>query len=292
MKASIVTPAYNSLQYLKYTIASLEKQDIDKENFEVVVIDDGSTDGMSEYLKSYKGSLNFIPVINPKNLGRAKSRNRGIEVSHNEIIIFVDSDIEVKPDFVRIHLEEHAKGKRACVGRVLFHPSLEKNNYMKYLECTGSARVNGGEKMPGKYFRTTNASVPKDILIETGCFDENFIYYGGEDTELGMRIAEQIDIIYLPEAVGYNRHSRTLEKSLEIIKVYGEKSLPYLLKKRPELKAEMMLENKFYSPLLPLLCSSLIYGIVKASAKINLVPQIAYSYLLFRNYRKGYKESL
>jgi hypothetical protein len=74
--------------------------------------------------------------------------------------------------------------------------------------------------------------------------------------------------------------------------VYGEKSLPYLLKKRPELKAEMMLENKFYSPLLPLLCSSLIYGIVKASAKINLVPQIAYSYLLFRNYRKGYKESL
>lgn len=291
MKASIVTPAYNSLHYLKYTIAAFEKQDIGLENFEVVIVDDGSTDGTGDFLKSYKGNLNLVPVFNDVNLGRAKSRNRGIEASHNELIIFVDSDIEVKPDFVRLHLNEQKKGKRASVGKVLFHPSLEKNNYMNYLERTGSAKVSGGEKMPGKYFRTTNASVPRDVLIEIGCFDENFIFYGGEDTEIGMRIAEKTDIFYLPEAAGYNRHSRTLEQSLDIIKIYGEKSLPYLLKKRPELKPEMMLENKFYAPLLPVLCSGFFYHIFKAAAKLNLVPSFVYSYLLYCNYRKGYRKS-
>jgi glycosyltransferase involved in cell wall biosynthesis len=242
-------------------------------------------------LKSYKGNLNLIPVINPSNLGRAKSRNKGIEASHNDIIIFVDSDIEVKPDFVRLHLNEQAKGKRACVGNVPFHPSLKKDGYMKYLERTGSAKIKAGEKMPGKYFKSGNSSVPKNLLLDIGCFDENFIFYGGEDTEIGMRIDEKIDIFYLPEAVGYNRHSRTLETSLEIIEVYGEKSLPYLLKKRPELKAEMMLENKFYAPFIPVLCSSFIYEVIKAAAEVNLVPQFVYSYLLYRNYRKGYLKS-
>ena len=65
MKASIVTPSYNSLVYLKNTLSALEKQDIGFDNFEIVVIDDGSTDGTADYLKSYKGNLNLNPVINP-----------------------------------------------------------------------------------------------------------------------------------------------------------------------------------------------------------------------------------
>jgi glycosyltransferase involved in cell wall biosynthesis len=291
MKASIVTPTFNCFEMLKFTISSLEKQDIGVKNFEVIVIDDGSTDGTADYLKNYNGTLNVHLVINEKNLGRAKSRNRGISASKNELIIFLDADIEVKSDFIRMHIQEHEHDLCACVGKVLFHPDITHNRYMKYLDKRGSAKMKGGEKLPGKYFRTTNASVPRDVLIKIGCFDENFIHYGGEDTELGMRIADEIPIYYLPEAIGYNSHVRTLERSLDVIRVYGEHSLPYLLKKRPELREDILREGKFYSPILPFVCSSPLYKFFKALAKANLAPSFIHSYLLLCSYREGYKKS-
>jgi len=291
LKASIVTPSYNSIDMLRHTLLSLEKQDIGMENFEVIVIDDGSTDGTSEYLNNYNGKLNLHPVINAKNLGRAKSRNKGISAAKNELIIFLDADIEAKPDFVRHHLAQHAKSECACVGKVLFHPELVQNSYMKYLDERGSAKMKPGEMLPGKYFRTTNASVPASILMKAGCFDENFIHYGGEDSEIGMRIADEVPIFYLPEAIGYNRHSRSLEQSLDIIRVYGEHSLPYLLKKRPELKKDILREGKFYSPLLPLACSKPFFRLFKALAAKGFVPSFIYSYLLLCSYRSGYKKS-
>lgn len=289
MKASLVTPAYNCLSMLKYTLASLEKQDAGFENFEVIVIDDGSTDGTSDFLNNYKGKINLHPVINVKNLGRAKSRNRGIYASKNELIIFLDADIEVKSDFIRTHIREHEQELCACVGKVLFHPEITPNRFMQYLDKRGSAKMQAGGKIPGKYFRTTNASVPKNLLIKIGCFDENFIYYGGEDTELGMRIADEIPIYYLPDAVGYNRHVRTLDRNLQIIRVYGEHSLPYLIKKRPELKEDLLLEGKSFSFLIPFLCSAPFYKLFKALGNTGMVPFIVYSYLLFCGYREGYK---
>lgn len=292
MKASVVTPAYNCLEMLKRTLISLERQNIGMENFEVIVVDDGSTDGTTGFLKNYNGILNLHPVFNEKNSGRAKSRNRGIETAKNELIIFLDADIEVKYDFIGTHLKKHEHELCACVGKVLFHPEITHTKYMQYLDRRGSAKVKPGGKLPGKYFRTTNASVPRELLIKIGCFDENFIHYGGEDTELGMRIADEIPIYYLADAIGYNSHVRTLERSLDIIRVYGEHSLPYLLKKRPELKKDILREGKFYTPFLPLICASPFYKFFKALAKANLAPSFIHSYLLLCSYRDGYKKSL
>lgn len=292
MKASIVTPSYNSLVYLKNTLSALEKQDIGFDNFEVVVIDDGSTDGTAEYLKSYNGKLKLTPVINPKNLGRAKSRNAGIKNSKNELIIFLDSDIEVKPDFISLHIQQHMKNEIACVGKVRFHPDIKRNSFMKYLDSRGAAKYITGERIPGQYFRTTNASVSKKIMMEIGCFDENFTHYGGEDAEIGMRIADKIPIITLAEAIGYNRHVRSLDDTLNIIHEYGEFSIPYLLEKQPalakELRVQKGLSNLFYKfiGLYP------FYILIKLFAKINIASSCAYSYLLMCSYRKGYFKHL
>jgi glycosyltransferase involved in cell wall biosynthesis len=291
VKASIITPAYNCIEMLKQTLASLELQELGTEYFEVIVIDDGSNDGTAEFLKKYNGKLNLVPVINEKNLGRAKSRNKGIAAAKNDLIIFLDADVEVKPDYINILIKEHSKGVRACVGKVIFHPKLKIDKYTKYLDERGSAKMKAGEKLPGKYFRTTNASVPKKLLVDIGCFDENFIHYGGEDTEIGMRIADKTAIYYLPEAIGYNRHARTLDESLEIIRTYGEHSLPYLIKKRPELKADILREGKFYSPLLPLICSKPSFFIFKFLANIGITTAFIYNFLLLCSYREGFRKS-
>ncbi|HEY3250193.1 MAG TPA: glycosyltransferase family 2 protein [Ignavibacteria bacterium] len=292
MKASIVIPAYNCKDFLSFTLNSLANQDIGKENYEVIVIDDGSSDNTASLLANYNAAFNLKKIFNEKNIGRARARNRGIAAAENELIIFLDSDIEVKPDFVRLHLEEQKKGVRACVGKVVFHPDIKKTAFMKYLDKRGPAKKSSGEQLPGKYFRTTNASVPKSILTEIESFDENFIYYGGEDLEIGLRVAEKIPIFTLPEAIGYNRHARTLLKGLDIIRVYGEHSLPYLLKLRPELKKEIMHEGKIYSTLLPLICSKPVYAILYKAAQLGLAPAIVFNYLLFCSYREGYLQTL
>ena len=288
MKASIVTPSYNSLVYLKNTLSALEKQDIGFENFEVVVIDDGSTDGTTDFIKSYKGNLNLNSIINPKNLGRAKSRNIGITNSKNELIIFLDSDIEVKPDFVSLHLQHHINGEIACVGKVRFHPEIKRNSFMKYLDSRGAAKYTTGERIPGQYFRTTNASVTKKLLMEIGCFDENFTHYGGEDAEIGMRIADKIPIIALTETIGYNRHIRSLEDTLKIIHEYGEFSIPYLLKKQPTLARELRVQKGFSNLFYEFICFYPFYKFIKFLANVNFVPSSAYSYLLMCSYRNGY----
>ncbi len=290
MKASVITPSYNSLKYLKTTLASLEHQDIGFENFEAIIVDDGSNDGTAQYLNSYNGKLNLNPIINQKNSGRAISRNRGIAASNNELIIFLDSDIEVQPDFVRLHLEQQKTGAKACVGKVIFHPSIKKNKFMKYLETRGALKMVSGERIPGKYFRTTNSSVPRKVLDAAGVFDENFIYYGGEDAEIGMRISKKVPVIFLENAVGYNNHTRSLDDTLKIIREYGKYSLPYLLEKFPELKADVKIEHGLKELFYKMICSFPFYFPMKLIAKTSLSPYFIYSYLLMRNYRKGYYE--
>ncbi|MGA2669446.1 MAG: glycosyltransferase family 2 protein [Ignavibacteria bacterium] len=296
MKASVVIPSYNCVDLLKISMKSLEQQDISLDDFEVIVVDDGSSDGTDEFLKTYSGMLKLKPIINPQNLGRAVSRNRGIEIAKNELIIFLDSDIEVKKDFIRTHLGAQKNRPSAAVGKILYHPELEINSLMSYLDKRGSAKAYSGSKIPGKYFRTTNASVPRDILIEIGCFDEHFLHYGGEDTELGIRLEQKLPIYSLPEAIGYNRHWRGLDELLNIMEVYGEYSLPYLFQKHPFFKKEMKLDHTGKKTLtnfiVSLCCSEPIYRFLKYLAKYELTPNVIYTYLLYRNSRFGYIKSM
>lgn len=288
MNASIVIPSYNSLNFLKRTLSALEKQDIGFDRFEVIVVVDGSTDGTDYYLKNYEGAINLIPITNSKNLGRARSRNRAIEASKNEVIIFLDSDIEVNSDFVRLHMEQHERKKIACVGKVLFSPEIIKNRFMRYLDSRGAARMVDGETVPGKYFRTTNSSVPRDVLAKIGNFDEKFTHYGGEDSEIGMRISEQISIIFLEKAIGFNHHKRTLDQTMEVIREYGRFSLPYLLEKHPEFSKDVKIYSGSKEVLYSLFCSFPIYLVIKLISKLNIVPSFVYSYLLMRSYREGF----
>lgn len=295
MKVSVVIPSYNCIDLLKITMASLENQDIAKEDFEVIVVDDGSKDDTSTYLKSYNGPLKLKTVINPANMGRAISRNRGLAVSTNELIVFLDADIEASPDLLRLHLQAQEKGACACVGKIVYHPGLEINRLMGYLDRRGSAKADSGSVIPGKYFRTTNASAPLSVIREAGFFDENFVQYGGEDTELGIRLEKKIPVYSLPEAVGYNRHWRELGELLDIMEVYGEKSLPYLFTRHPEFRKEMKLEhvNKKtpFNLIASVCCSTPVYGFLRFLAKNDMAPDMIYTYLLYRSTRAGFIKS-
>lgn len=91
-KVSIIIPAYNIRDYIEKCLQSVLDQDYEKDSLEIIVVDDGSTDGTSEILDEYSSKNNSIKVIHKLNEGVSAARNDGIKASTGEYIFFFDGD--------------------------------------------------------------------------------------------------------------------------------------------------------------------------------------------------------
>ena len=118
MKISVVIATYNKLPRLKLTLLTLLHQTFPKENFEVIIIDDGSNDGTGEYLKQNNFSLNY-KYARFSNSGRSAARNRGIKLSNHDIILFIDDDVLLPPDFIEKHGKLQEAENRVVHGRII-----------------------------------------------------------------------------------------------------------------------------------------------------------------------------
>lgn len=105
---SIIMPVYNTPKnYIKRCLKSIKNQSYD--NYEIIIIDDGSDNKCTEYLDSLRNDSHIV-IIRQKNSGVSSARNNGIENSHGEFITFVDSDDYIFPDFLEKSvalIEEH-----------------------------------------------------------------------------------------------------------------------------------------------------------------------------------------
>ncbi len=97
---SVIIPVYNVRPYLRESLDSVINQTY--KNLEIIVVDDGSTDGSSEICDGYHKKDNRIRVIHQKNRGLSSARNTGLDVAHGEIIAFLDSDDAFLPDMIEI----------------------------------------------------------------------------------------------------------------------------------------------------------------------------------------------
>ena len=112
-KVSIIIPAYNSEKYIEKCLNSILGQSMT--DFEIVVVNDGSTDSTGEILQKYhRTHPERITIIEQENMGQAKSRNKGLEVVTGEYVSFVDSDDHIHPDMLK-ELYEKAKEKDSDV---------------------------------------------------------------------------------------------------------------------------------------------------------------------------------
>ncbi len=91
-KVSIIIPAFNIRDYIEKCLQSVLDQEYEKESLEIIVVDDGSTDGTSEILDEYASKNNIIKVIHKPNEGVSAARNDGIKASTGEYIFFFDGD--------------------------------------------------------------------------------------------------------------------------------------------------------------------------------------------------------
>jgi glycosyltransferase involved in cell wall biosynthesis len=195
---SVIIPTYNRLGILKKCLTALENQNFDQD-YEILVVDDGSTDETVAYLRSHGEEFPHVRVLQQSHAAAAAARNLGIDSAKGEYIVFVDSDIIVTPEYLAGHAEALQDQDRAFTyGRLVNtanfeHPTSERSDVVFF---------------PGAYFDTCNAAIAKKWLIQAGKFDTQFNEYGWEDLELGVRLKKlDLKLIKCAKAVGYHYHA-------------------------------------------------------------------------------------
>jgi glycosyltransferase involved in cell wall biosynthesis len=115
-RISVVIPTYNCKNLLALTLDSLCRQTLDKSLFEVIIVDDGSTDGTEKLVKKYVDQVS-IKYFSQEDAGfrAAKARNIGIKNSKNEIILFFDSGMVASTRMLDLHRKMHSNRSNLAV---------------------------------------------------------------------------------------------------------------------------------------------------------------------------------
>ena len=224
MNISVVIPSYNRKDFLKRSIDSAINQT--KKPLEIIVVDDGSTDGTETMIKS---DYDFVKFIKQKNKGVSAARNIGIEVSIGEWICFLDSDDEWKKD----KLEKQINAMKSNPGYKFFHSNEiwikngirinQKKKHKKYGgdifdKCLDMCRISPSSVM-----------IDKTVFDEVGNFNEDLVVC--EDYELWLRICDKYRVFFIDEPliIKYGGHQGQLSYSIESIENHRIKALEYLI---------------------------------------------------------------
>ncbi|MBD2256384.1 glycosyltransferase [Pseudanabaena sp. FACHB-2040] len=204
---SVVIPTYNRKAILEKCLRAMEQQSLTPgglvEGYEIVVVDDGSTDGTVDWLQS-STAFPHVRLFEQNHLGPAAARNLGVEKAAGDTVIFIDSDLVVLEGF----LQHHADALVAAQQR------LGNDRVFTYGRVVNTCNFENPTSEPFKvtdysqaFFATGNVAIAKHWLEKAGLFDTRFTLYGWEDLELGVRLKNLgLSLVKVPEAVGYHWH--------------------------------------------------------------------------------------
>ena len=205
MTVSVVIPLYNKAAYIRRALDSVLAQTF--VDFELIVIDDGSTDASPEIVRQYRDAR--IRLIGQKNAGVSATRNRGVAEAKNEWVAFLDSDDEWKPGFLAKVVELMQKYPAAGLVGTAYEYSDAPG------PCPGAkllASQGFCEGLLTNYFAVAPAGIPfcsSSVAVRNGVFQATGGFtgvWGGEDPDLWLRMAIQYPIAYSPDVLAvYHR---------------------------------------------------------------------------------------
>lgn len=218
---SVVIPAYNCIQTLPQVVTKLLEQAPIPSDIEIIIIDDGSTDGTRDWLEkmAMECPIGFKYLIQ-QNQGAAFARNRGIEIATGNIILFLDADVIPSDELIPAHLTFHRQNPELCLalrGNTIdvISPMLKDEVWTR--PSVHSLKTNSSD-MKNLFwvdFVTGNISIKQKFLIKNNLrFNEKL--FVGEDVELGFKAQRQGLILQFSEqAIGYHHHPITIQSHLK-----------------------------------------------------------------------------
>jgi glycosyltransferase involved in cell wall biosynthesis len=245
MFVSVVIPTYNRLPILRRCLDALEHQQIAPplERYEVVLVDDGSTDDTVGWLDAHATAYPHLRLIRQDHLGPAEGRNRGVEEARGDVIVFIDSDLVVTPTFLMSHARALRRDWDQGGDRLSFTYGAVINT-ANFEDPTAEAHKPTDHSWA--YFATGNVAIDRDVLERSGLFDTSFRLYGWEDLELGERLRQMgVRLVRAPEAVGYHWHPPlSLEQIPQLVRIERERARMGLVfyRKHPTLRVRFIIQ--------------------------------------------------
>jgi len=242
---SVIIPTYNRKEKLLKVLKALETQSVDKASFEVIVVDDGSSDSTQDRIETFtKNTAMDLISLRQSNKKQGAARNLGIKYAKMPLVCFIGDDIVPDPKFLEEHLTFHRRHNRdghvVVIGYTQWPKELRVTPFMRYIgeygHQFGYSLIQGNGPLGFNFFYTSNISMPKDLLAGLDyVFQEDFQTYGWEDIELGYRLERMgMRLLYNPGAVAYHDHATDILSFCKRQFEVGKASRTFL-KKHPEL---------------------------------------------------------
>jgi GT2 family glycosyltransferase len=221
---TVIIPTFNREAVLAKVLGAYSTQSSSHLIHELLVVDDGSTDGTETMVQEFSRRSPFpVRYLRQTNQGPATARNLGIREASCNLVLFTDSDIIPERDLIERHIESHRKNPQistAILGYVTWAPEMKATPFMRwygedgvlfgYRQCRGKRELNF------RYFYTCNLSLKTEFLRTCGQFEEGFKRAAFEDTDLGYRLSKQgMRLLYNPSAVGYHYQFFSFAKACE-----------------------------------------------------------------------------
>lgn len=204
LKASVIVPVYNGSHVIGECLKALQNQSLPAEKFEVIVVDDGSTDNSFELVRQFP--VNPISMVHS---GPACARNKGAGLARGDILVFTDADCAPERDWLKKMLAPFDDPDVVGVKGAYLTSQLQTTALFTQLEFeTRYAMLR--TKSSIDFVDTYSGAFRREVFREVGGFDPDFPVANNEDVDLSYRIsALGKRMVFAPEARVYHRHPCT-----------------------------------------------------------------------------------
>jgi len=201
---STVLPVYNGAETLPECLQALLAQTLPVDQYQVIVVDDGSTDDTAEVARSFG-----VQVISQPNAGPAAARNRGAQAAQGDILLFTDADCIPAPDWVERMAAAFTEPN--VVGTKGVYRTRQRELVARFVQAEYEDRYDRMRTLePIDFVDTYSAGYRRDVFLAFGGFDTSFPTASVEDQEFSFRLAEAGHrLVFVPDAQVFHTHDRT-----------------------------------------------------------------------------------
>jgi GT2 family glycosyltransferase len=242
LRVSVVIPTHNRKAALLNCLDALGRQSVLPQEFEVVVVDDGSTDGTGEAIEARRDPFR-LRYLRQEPAGPGAARNLGIEHAAGELVLLIGDDIYADERLIEEHLLAHAARPdpgTAILGHIDWPPGMTPNAVMDYVCGEGMLQFAYPliQRLPAldhRFFYTSNISLKRAFLVDAAAagvrFDPCFRHAAFEDSELAMRLEPRgLRIHYAERARAVHDHWMDLQSFMARERRAGEMAVVFYRK--------------------------------------------------------------
>jgi GT2 family glycosyltransferase len=219
---SVIFPTYNRCDVVRTTIERFLVQDYPAAQLEILVADNSSDDTPAMVREIGRDSAVPVRLLSTDERLPAVKRNQALREATGDLVVFLNDDVWVGPDFVSTHVAAHAQFTEpiAVLGHVEQSAEMPSTPFSEWFRPFAYDEISdlAGQPVPWRYHWSMNLSLPRQVMLDRNLvFHEDWAEIGHEDVELGYRWAKAgYQTIYVPAARGEHYHPHDLASSCRL----------------------------------------------------------------------------